>query len=333
MPLNKNALIRYKTIDACLQNRARTWTLKDLVNTCSEALYEYEGVETEVGVRTIQLDIQLMRSDKLGYEAPIVVINRKFYTYTDPQYSITKKPLSNQDLENLQEITTLMRHFKGFGEFSGLQTLVNKLEDNIRIQKTNSKPIIYLENNTELKGLSFLDQLYKIIIQRAVIMMSYKNFSSKRPNSFAFHPWYLKEYRNRWYVFGVRENKKEKIVNLALDRVENFIIDPKLVYFIDPIFDLEEYLKSIVGVTVANRPYENVVFVAKPETAPYIITKPIHHSQQHEVLPNQEVEFCLRIKINTELEKELLAFGETVPTPYKLDTSCVFATQKDTGFI
>ena len=31
MPANKNALIRYKTIDNCLRNRYRRWTLEDWV--------------------------------------------------------------------------------------------------------------------------------------------------------------------------------------------------------------------------------------------------------------------------------------------------------------
>ena len=41
MPVNRNALIRYKTIDNCLRNRYRQWTLEDLIEACSEALYEY----------------------------------------------------------------------------------------------------------------------------------------------------------------------------------------------------------------------------------------------------------------------------------------------------
>ena len=44
MPINKLALVRYKTIDNCLQNRFRKWTLEDLVEACSDALYEYEGM-------------------------------------------------------------------------------------------------------------------------------------------------------------------------------------------------------------------------------------------------------------------------------------------------
>ena len=37
MPANKNALIRYKTIDNCLRNKYRRWTLEDLV----EAMNRY----------------------------------------------------------------------------------------------------------------------------------------------------------------------------------------------------------------------------------------------------------------------------------------------------
>jgi hypothetical protein len=44
MPANKNALIRYKTIDRCLRNRYRKWTLDDLVEACTDALYDMEGI-------------------------------------------------------------------------------------------------------------------------------------------------------------------------------------------------------------------------------------------------------------------------------------------------
>ena len=45
----------------------------------------------------------MMRSDKLGYNAPIKVYDRKFYKYEDENYSITNSPISNQDLSKLSE--------------------------------------------------------------------------------------------------------------------------------------------------------------------------------------------------------------------------------------
>lgn len=94
MPANKNALIRYKTIDRCLRNRYRRWTLDDLVEACSDALYEMEGILRGVSVRTVQADIQIMRSDKLGYNAPIEVYDGKFYRYAEDDYSISESPLT-----------------------------------------------------------------------------------------------------------------------------------------------------------------------------------------------------------------------------------------------
>ena len=61
MPVSKNALIRYKTIDNCLRNHYRKWTLEDLIDACSDALSEYEGRDENVSRRTVQADIQIMR--------------------------------------------------------------------------------------------------------------------------------------------------------------------------------------------------------------------------------------------------------------------------------
>ena len=108
MPANKNALIRYKTIDRCLRNRYRRWTLDDLVEACCDALYDMEGISKGVCARTVQMDIQIMRSDKLGYNAPIVVYDKIYYTYADPDYSITEMPLSMDDCLLIKEAITLL---------------------------------------------------------------------------------------------------------------------------------------------------------------------------------------------------------------------------------
>jgi len=78
MATNKLALIRYKTIDNCLKNRFRKWTLEDLIEKVSDALYEYEGITSGISKRTIQGDIQMMRSDRLGYNAPIIVTDKNY---------------------------------------------------------------------------------------------------------------------------------------------------------------------------------------------------------------------------------------------------------------
>ena len=108
MPANKNALIRYKTIDRCLRNRFRLWTIDDLTEACSDALYEMEGITKGVSVRTVQGDLQMMRSDKLGYNAPIEVYDKIYYRYADPDYSINEMPLTEDDCRLLQQAVEML---------------------------------------------------------------------------------------------------------------------------------------------------------------------------------------------------------------------------------
>lgn len=108
MPANKNALIRYKTIDRCLRNRFRLWTIDDLTEACSAALREMEGVTKGVSVRTVQGDLQMMRSDKLGYNAPIEVFDKIYYRYADPNYSINEMPLTEDDCRLLRQAVEML---------------------------------------------------------------------------------------------------------------------------------------------------------------------------------------------------------------------------------
>ena len=108
MPANKNALIRYKTIDKCLRNRYRGWTIDDLVDACSDALYDMEGSAKGVSVRTVKGDIQMMRSDKLGYNAPIEVYDNKYYRYADSAYSIHDNLLNEEDYALVEKAVCLI---------------------------------------------------------------------------------------------------------------------------------------------------------------------------------------------------------------------------------
>lgn len=108
MPANRNALIRYRAIDACLTNQFRQWTLDALIEKVGEALYDCEGI-ANISRRTVQADLQMMRSDKLGHNAPIVVIDKKYYTYENPMYSITNGSLSEHDLAQISEAVDVLK--------------------------------------------------------------------------------------------------------------------------------------------------------------------------------------------------------------------------------
>ncbi|HEY3405141.1 MAG TPA: WYL domain-containing protein [Ohtaekwangia sp.] len=312
MPVNRNALIRYRTIDNCLRNRQRRWTLEDLIDACSEALYEYEGIDKGVSRRSIQMDLQLMRSDKLGYNAPIVVLEKKYYTYEDPEYSITNIPLTDQDLGKLTEVVEILRQFKGFSHFQELSGMIQRLENKIYSAKTNTEPVIDLEKNENLKGLEFIEPLYQAIMKKCSIVLHYRSFKARDVNSFDFHPYYLKEYRNRWFVIGLKKRNAE-LMNLALDRILQIEECQRPYIPKQKNFTLTDHLKDVIGVSVSpGARREKVILFADNATAPYIITKPLHHSQQVEETLSHGIIVSIQVQLNFELEREILGFGNRV---------------------
>ncbi len=312
MPANRNALVRYKTLDACLRNRQRKWTLDDLIETVSEALYEYEGLDKGISRRTVQADLQLMRSDKLGYFAPIVVIDKKYYTYADPAYSITNIPLSDGDLSRMNEAVEVLKQFKGFSHFTALNEVVQKLEDYVYSTAQNSIPVIDFEKNDSLKGLHFLDDLYQAVVQKQAVRIQYQSFSARLPNTFVFHVWWLKEFKNRWFAVGMRDGKKN-LMHLALDRMLTVDGAPDTDYTPNQHIDPELYYQDVIGVSVSENMRAIVVklFVTRIH-APYVETKPLHHSQQIVERMADGIVIQLKVQHNFELEKEILGFGEGV---------------------
>lgn len=111
---------RLLIIDKCLRDRNRTWSLQDLIDACSE---------TESNSRrSVQADIELMRK---GYSAPIVVMDRKYYTYQDDKYTLLKQNLTDLDIKNLQNAIASIQHYVDFAQMKGVELPLYNLHDKI----------------------------------------------------------------------------------------------------------------------------------------------------------------------------------------------------------
>ncbi len=334
MAINKNALIRYKTIDKCLQNNYRQWTLDDLIEACSNALYEYEGRAVNVSKRTVQLDIQMMRSDKLSYNAPIVVYNKKFYKYEDEDYSITDIPLNENDMNVLSETVEMLKQFKDFSLFSELGGIIQRLEDKVYTEKTDQSAVIHLDKNEKLKGLEHLDVLYQAIIKKMVLKIKYQSFKAVEASEIIFHPYILKEFNNRWFLIGrPGVEAKKPIVTFALDRIVEIDYDTSITYRNDN-FNGDEYYRDVIGVTVSNTRAERIQFWIDKKNAPYVITKPFHRSQRIINKTDDGIIFNIFVQINFELERLILGFGDSIEVikPKRLRDRMKQKLEKAAGF-
>jgi len=311
MPANKNALIRYKTIDNCLSNHYRRWTLDDLVDACSAALRELEGINKGVSVRTVQGDIQMMRSDKLGYNAPIEVYDHKYYRYTDPDYSITNMPLSANDCEALQQAVDMLRQLEDFQQFRGMSDLVTRLQDKLALSTAGVTPIVHFDSVPRLKGIELLTPLYHHIRERHTLQVTYHSFRARDSHRYTLFPYLLKEFRNRWFLFG-SQHPSMRLYNLALDRIVSVKCVPDVPYRDNPRFDPSRFFDNVIGVTkgVADSA-RRIRFWASAEQSQYIKTKPLHTSQRLESTNpvDGSCVFSIFVVINFELFSILMSYG------------------------
>lgn len=305
MAVNKNALIRYKTIDQCLRNTLKKWTLNDLLVACSDALYEFEGKHSDVSKRTLQLDIQLMRSDKLGYNAPIEVYERKYYRYADPDYSITKLPLKKDDVHLIKEAVAVLKQFKDFSLFSDIQGMIHRIEGSVLGAEDAGKTIIHFDKNEHLKGLAHINTCYQAIKEERVLTIVYQSFKASEAYSRILHPQFLKEYNNRWFLFAL---EKHRLITLALDRIQEIQLCTSEPYR-DAALDPDRYFKNVVGATVHNRRPIRIQFKADAKMSPYIATKPFHSTQR--LLHTDETGSIFNIFVipNFELERLFLGYA------------------------
>lgn len=320
MPQNKNLMIRLTTIDRCLRNRYRRWTIDDLIAACSDALYDYEGVQTGISLRTIRNDIALMRSDKLGYNAPIIIKEKKYYTYEDPDYSITQHQLSEQDVQMLSRAVDVVRQYQGFDSFGGADDVVSRLEDHLNTAILHRKPVIYLDTNKQLRGLKHISELYHYITHKEVAVVTYQSFKAREPHEYAISAYLLKEYNNRWFVLCVT-SKKKMIYTLALDRIISISKAEGETYIENTFFDPETYFNNLIGVTKnVKDKATRVVLHIDNDQAPYVLTKPLHPSQQLLSQETDGITISIDVVLNIELEARLLNYGQhiVVLSPHSL---------------
>lgn len=310
MPVNKNALIRYKTIDNCLRNHYRRWTLDDLVLACSNALYEMEGISKGVSIRTIQGDIQMMRSDKLGYNAPIEVFEHKYYRYADLDYSITNMPISQSDYQMLQKAIDFLKELEDFEHFSEMSDVIGRLRDKLSISSKGGTPIIHFDSVSNLKGIRLLNPLYNYISRKQTIKVLYQSFSASKPQEYVLSPYLLKEFRNRWFLFGSKVGKSY-IINLALDRIVG-VESVDVPFFENPNFDSKHYFDNVIGVSkgVNSKPVL-IKFWANAEQSNYIKTKPLHSSQRilKELVEDGSCLFSMEVVVNFEFYSVIMSYG------------------------
>lgn len=328
MPTNKNAMTRYKILDELLSSRYHNYSLDDLTEEVSNRLSDIDPNTNGVVRRTIEKDIYY-----LEYASPFMVdIERytvdgynnekqKSYTkqclrYSHPSFSIFKKSLTDDEEYLLSEALSLLGQFDGLPNLDALEGL----RLGLGVRKENRKIISFTKN--PLEDSNILGELFTAISQRQVITISYHKFNSPEDiNSINLHPYLLKEYNRRWYLFGAAEID-DKVLRFSLDRINKIETLPSHKYK-DYVGDINEVFEDIVGITLFDDAIlYNIYMWVSDSSKDYVETKPIHESQRT-IKGDKESElrmkyprlhggefFRIDCKSNYELIRELSSYGK-----------------------
>jgi predicted DNA-binding transcriptional regulator YafY len=311
MATHKNAWVRYLTLDKCLRNTGRKYFWQNLLEECNKALAECCGQNSSISRRQLFYDINFLESEQ-GFSAPIERLKdgkQIYYRYEDKSFSINNQPLNETEVNQIKSALMIMSRFTGTPQFEWVSEIVPLLENKLGIVKQET-PAISFESNVDLKGIHFLSAIFSAIVNKVVLKVEYKSFTDENPTLFVFHPHHLKQFNNRWFVFGLNQENKNPCWNLPLDRIEK-ISETKDKY-IDSNIVWDDYFFDIIGVTRhANDKPQEIVLEFLPEQAPYITTKPLHPTQKNKLTDEGLI---VRIKVipNYELIKLILSFGEMV---------------------
>src|SRR5574344_821942 len=328
MPANKNAMTRYKILDELLSSRYHNYSLDDLTEEVSNRLSEMYPDTNGVVRRTIEKDIYY-----LEYEGPFMVDIERYSVpsyskekqksymkqclrYAQPSFSIFKKEMTSDEEYLLSEALSLLGQFDGLPNLDALEGL----RLGLGVKKEGRKIISFTKN--PLEGSSILGELFTAASQKQVIEIHYHKFSDPEQELVVnLHPYLLKEYNRRWYLFAAAEDD-EKMLCFGLDRIDKVVPLPSHKY-VEYDGDLNERFEDIIGVTLfEDSPVYKIIFWVSDFSKDYVSTKTIHESQRH-ILDETSNDLLdrypqlingiflqINCRDNYELIRELASFGK-----------------------
>lgn len=296
---------RIEILDEILRG-ARKYTFVDLMEKLNESL-ELAGFP-KISRKTLFNDLKFLKEEK---DAPI---NKP--THSDPYYYYTEKfsikniVLDEDEIYLLRQASELLKKAAPFQISSELDLIIGKLDN--RIETNSNTTVIEFENNTLLHGLEYIKPIFEAITSKVVLNIKYQPFNKPEQSDIIFSPYLLKEFRNRWFVFG-KNNEYNTISVLGLDRIKK-IGNSRELFDESLNFNSEKYFSNLIGVSIPkDSQVERVELKVKAELVPYIISKPLHKNQEIvKKYSNGDVLIKIDLIINYELKSLILSYGSGV---------------------
>ena len=320
MPQNKNFQKRITILDECFSSRTGLFTLEKLIEVVSTKL------ELNVSRKTIQNDIKYIReiienkkSSEIDFDETPVFIPKLFegkktiFKYSNVDLAMGNQLLSKTDQEQLEETLSILSRYRNREDFFWLDEMFPRIKSAFNLVHEDYNGLISYQSNRDYSGDSWVGKIYNQLIRKKIVVIEYKSFKDAKGKLRKIHPYHLKQYNNRWFLFGWEESENYTgITNLALDRIIN--ISETIEDIIPNDVDWADYFDEMIGVS---RPIDKDAVEVKlrfsVKRLPYVITKPIHGaSQRLDKTDPEKRTIILNLLPNNEMYQALLSFGNDV---------------------
>lgn len=299
MPKDKDQAARLREINRLLTLRKGAYvSTEELMRAC------------DVQVRQLRNDIQALRN--LGAQIKTDYKNGG-YQYEEP-FDLVTMPMSTDDVYRLKFAAATLAQFGHLDIFQDFTETVQKIEQSVErwLRTQPEAEAIFFDTIPHYHGTVFIPLFLRAIRETRVVKFAYQSFKSPEVRYHEFQPWFLREHKHRWFVFGWLP-AFENITPFALDRVCN---TPELtnLRFSKPVeFDPKAHFAHTIGMTVhANAPVEEIVLQFSPEQTPYFLSKPFHPFEAIDQTDETGLRVKMRLILNFELVRKLAEIGPGV---------------------
>lgn len=272
----KEVIIRYHSI---IQKLRRSPASFKEINDYLNKLSQCEGYDLCVSDRTFRRDLDTIQD---------------IYKISIQYNSTTRK----YHLDNSNSNDFINRIYETFDLFNALN-LQERLSEHIGFEKKHES------------GAKYLSKILNAIQDKRTIEFDYFKFNIEEWTQRMVHPYFIKEYRQRWYLLAY-DSIDSKLKHFALDRMKEVNRTEQQFELIEG-FKANDYYKYCFGII---KPEEDdphdVVLSFYSFQGQYIKRLPFHNSQEVLIDNEDELRIQLHINITEDFIMELLSYGSSM---------------------
>jgi len=241
-----------------------------------------------ISKRTLDRDIEVIRVE-FGIEMVFDKIKRGYFI----------------DLEQSSDMEYILRFF----ELSiSAQVMIESFKEG-----RESLQFVSFDSSESLTGVHWLRDLIMAIRSHRMISFEHTSFQTGITLNYDIHPYLLKEYKRRWFIYGYVPSYKDFRI-FGIERIDKLVLADE---YYTPIKNLDpaEIFENIIGINLL--PYQEhmlqtIVISTTVEQGRYMKSLPWHPSFTPLVDDENEFQFSLTIMPNNEFIQLMLSYCNRV---------------------